>query len=675
MLSETGVPPKVKKLASFVAVIAGYPNAGCRMFGRGWQDIHQTSGRQESGVSSDHDITQSRRTAKMTKAMKQEGLAPRKLATAVAVAAASALLHGWHPLPPVASAFVFPPPPPRFPPRPAASPPAVGRLSPLLTSREELEGMTVLQLKEQLRIVGGMVSGRKSELIDRLLLAGARPSAPTGDCDGDDTSLGRKSVQTYGEYKDRLEALAYLSSVGDDEAVVRSQRVFDEMYENFTTEDDSSLEPTTEIYNLLLATYAESDPRLNPKGAEKADQILQWMEGSALPEEGRRGGVPSISPPNLDSYVAVMRGYANRGQPMKTESVFTRMEDRYLTTGEGTIKPNTSVYNQRLRAWLKSGSNMAPSCAEDVLAEMIDACEDNVAPDTESFARTMDCHAVSNSKDAPNKIDDLLVQMKALGLEHTTVVYNAKLKSFGNIGPSGAKEAEELLQWMIKQYDEGNGLLKPNPASFINVINTLNKSRQMGAPQKADSLLITMERLSQSSGDAELQPSVRAYNACIRCWARSFETDKVESARCLLDKMLVAGKSGNAPETAPMPNLLSYNTVLNAAAFYNKGRSREEKFAAFQVAASTLNDLRMSEHCEPDHVSYGTFLRACLVLMPSSARRDGVVESIFKTCRQEGKVSQYVLDSLLEVASDSLQTALFEGVDEIPFEWNRNIES
>ena len=123
MLSETGVPPKVKKLASFVAVIAGYPNAGCRMFGRGWQDIHQTSGRQESGVSSDHDITQSRRTAKMTKAMKQEGLAPRKLATAVAVAAASALLHGWHPLPPVASAFVFPPPPPRFPPRPAASPP------------------------------------------------------------------------------------------------------------------------------------------------------------------------------------------------------------------------------------------------------------------------------------------------------------------------------------------------------------------------------------------------------------------------------------------------------------------------------------------------------------------------------------------------------------------------
>ena len=145
--------------------------------------------------------------------------------------------------------------------------------------------MTVLQLKEQLRIVGGMVSGRKSELIDRLLLAGARPSAPTGDCDGDATSLGRKSVQTYGEYKDRLEALAYLSSVGDDEAVVRSQRVFDEMYENFTTEDDSSLEPTTEIYNLLLATYAESDPRLNPKGAEKADQILQWMEGSALPED------------------------------------------------------------------------------------------------------------------------------------------------------------------------------------------------------------------------------------------------------------------------------------------------------------------------------------------------------------------------------------------------------
>ena len=47
-----------------------------------------------------------------------------------------------------------------------------------MSSPEELSKRTVVQLKEQLRAVGLPVSGRKAELVDRLLSAAA-PAATT----------------------------------------------------------------------------------------------------------------------------------------------------------------------------------------------------------------------------------------------------------------------------------------------------------------------------------------------------------------------------------------------------------------------------------------------------------------------------------------------------------------
>ena len=46
-----------------------------------------------------------------------------------------------------------------------------------MSSQEDLSKRTVVQLKEQLRAAGLPVSGRKAELIERLLSADAAPSA------------------------------------------------------------------------------------------------------------------------------------------------------------------------------------------------------------------------------------------------------------------------------------------------------------------------------------------------------------------------------------------------------------------------------------------------------------------------------------------------------------------
>ena len=46
-----------------------------------------------------------------------------------------------------------------------------------MSSQEDLSKRTVVQLKEQLRAAGLPVSGRKAELIERLLSADAAPAA------------------------------------------------------------------------------------------------------------------------------------------------------------------------------------------------------------------------------------------------------------------------------------------------------------------------------------------------------------------------------------------------------------------------------------------------------------------------------------------------------------------
>ena len=71
-----------------------------------------------------------------------------------------------------------------------------------------------------------------------------------------------------------------------------------------------------------------------------------------------------------------------------------------------------------------------------------------------------------------------------------------------------------------------------------------------------------------------------------------------------------------AGNSACRPNVYSYNAVLNAAAF--SGKDGQEQEEAFKVACLTFDELRMSSHISPSHISYGTFLKAIKHLMPES---------------------------------------------------------
>ena len=561
-------------------------------------------------------------------------------------------------------------------------------------------------LKEHLKERGLRVGGKKAELVDRLLdsfdsvdddlaeLCGplaleteSEVNAPgTASTENDDISWGGEDVPSYQEYVEELQAMAFLSSIGDEEACDRAQQAFDSMYENYIIEDDASLQPTTEIYNLLIEAYAESS---KPNAIEMAEKILDRMESTSSAEiagetidtdnDGSETAGATMPPPDVNTFIAVLRGYANRAQPMAADDIFRRLYDRFMVTGNRELMPTTEAYNQVIRAWMRSSTRSAASATEDLLNEMIDANEDDVMPNAETFARVMNCHAqASKGNDAPLNVQRLMDQMQRLyesgieTLKPNTEVHNAKIKSLAVPGVSdGAMRAVDALHWVVNEYREGNKDLRPTRATFISTINAQTTNGGKRAAQEAEKVFSMMARVSREFKDDELLPNVRVYNALIRCWARSRERNKAERTRQLLETMAKESKMRGDDEVTP--NLQTYNSVLNACSFPSRGTSVKEKYAAFRVAVQTLNELQASN--EPNHVSYGAFLRSCGNLMPPSSKRDAVVGNIFRKCCEEGLVSQFVMDSVSHAASESLKSTLFEDVigGKLPREWSRNL--
>ena len=413
--------------------------------------------------------------------------------------------------------------------------------------------------KEQLKERGLKVGGRKAELVDRLLdnfgsadslndeleelcdgplevessITSTAPDISSSD-DGD-ISWGGENIPTYQEYVEELQAMAFLSSIGDEEACDRAQQTFDEMYENHMTEDDASLEPTTEIYNLLIEAYAESS---RPNAIEMAEKILDRMESSSAGETGdddydeSKVAVGTMPLPDNNTYIAVLKGYANRAQPMAADAIFRRLYDRFMMTGDKGLMPTTDAYNQLIRAWMKSGTRSAASVTEDLLNEMIDANDDAVMPNVETFARVVNCHVqASKGKDAPANVQRLMDQMQDLSMEPNAEVYNVKIKSLAVRGvPDGAVRAVDTLQWMLNEYRKGNQDLCPTRATFITAINAQTSNGGKRAAQESEGLFAMMQSMAKELKDDELLPNVRVYNALIRCWEQGEKQGRTDSS-------------------------------------------------------------------------------------------------------------------------------------------------
>lgn len=488
----------------------------------------------------------------------------------------------------------------------------------------------------------------------------------------------------------------------------QAERVLFNMEAMNVKDGDVNMKPTVMLYNMVITAWGRSKTGV---GVERARKIIARMEKRLLQDEEN-----AVSP-NVVTYTTFINALANtchKGDAQKAEQVLLKMEEMHRA-GAVDMKPNVFTYNTVLNAWAKSRHWDAAPNAERILSRM-EAMRitglSTVEPDIFSYCTVIDAWGKSGDHSAGEKAQLVLNRMEQLhdhygwdGLKPNVVVYNAcihawaacqdlvsgekateivekmeKLYMDGNddvmpdfvtytgvinswaksSAPHSADMAERVLERMEQLYLSGRGNIRPNIVTYNAVLNAFASCRDNDAPIRAEALLRRMEIMAQSKqhGKAAV-PDATSYNTVINAWARSGRTDKAKRALFLLSKMDGQYHRGSK---RPKSDIISFNSVLNACATTPSAHkhSGEENIQldAFRIAMRILGEMKSSQRIQPNHVTYGTLIKACATLLPIGEERTTLLGRVFQECSREGHLSDSVIRSLRMAAPPALFSKL-----------------
>ena len=120
--------------------------------------------------------------------------------------------------------------------------------------------------------------------------------------------------------------------------------------------------------------------------------------------------------------------------------------------------------------------------------------------------------------------------------------------------------------------------------------------------------------------------------------------------KCLtiLDAMIDLHEEDGSYDTTP--NIVCFNTILNACAFSARAGDNEKK-EALSAAVKTFKMMKEREYARPDALSYGNMLKCIANLMPIGDARTSMASRIFSNCCEEGLVGGMVLDEIRRCVS------------------------
>jgi hypothetical protein len=488
---------------------------------------------------------------------------------------------------------------------------------------------------------------------------------------------------------------------------------------NSTTEDefdpdkaltgDPDMRPNVKTYTAVLDAWGRSSPSKHPNGLERCETVLKEMMANHELN-------PDLFPqPNSITFDAVLNAFARQSQPFRhnkkiperAEALLQQMEDLKLQQ-YGDVCPTTQSFTSVITSWAHSKRPEASERAKYILDRMMELSktQPSVAPNTYTFNTVLDSFANNSPKDqnAAKDAAKLLAVMEQISrmrgstthnadnnknhnhsVQPDTITYNTVLKAYAKSkARNAATKAELLLEKMRHEYEvNGNVLVKPNDVSFNSVIAAYahhSRSLDITSVQSSQKILLQMIDLSKNNNNenkyTHLQPSVVSFTTVMDAWAKSKVPQKANNTWLMLKHLKELYRSTGNP--ALRPNIISYNTLLNACAF-SADFDTEERKKALLIAVGAFNELRKQleddddegveqdadessstsaeaprQHpspiilkIKPDEITYGMMLKVCSNLMPrDSKQRDVMARKLFQQSCEEGLVGSLVLSEL-----------------------------
>lgn len=186
--------------------------------------------------------------------------------------------------------------------------------------------------------------------------------------------------------------------------------------------------------------------------------------------------------------------------------------------------------------------------------------------------------------------------------------------------------------------------------AYNTVIHAWSRSASDDAPKHAHSLLREMEDVAKE--DPSMSPDFFSYSSVVNAFALAkSEPLKAHKSFLMIQRMNKLAKGNERLR----PNLVVYNTALNACAtscpIQVKKKleedGREKHLPSLPLIVRTLYDqLTQDVHLTPDHVTYGTVLKAIANLFLGEPDQVEFGKAVFQSACASGQVSLGVVYQL-----------------------------
>lgn len=405
-----------------------------------------------------------------------------------------------------------------------------------------------------------------------------------------------------------------------------------------------------------------------------------------LIDERRAGNQNAIA--STQTYNALIDVWSKSGErgaaAQRAEEIVIGMQDAY-SSGQKDVQPDLESFRLVLKAWSKAKDEQyAPQRAKRLLEWMVQLYEsgenDLVQPDAECFEIVLNSWANSNHEDAPQRTENLIMYMDLLysngndkaqpNTDHFNQVLIAWSRS--KLSKAAAQRAEDILNHMILlSKRKGNEHLKPNIGSYTAAVAAWAKSGDDDSGRRSEKLLKQAEHQFRVNNDASVSPDTIIYNFVIDAHAKTSSLRAPQRARAVLDRQIRLYNEGNKK---CRPDIYSFTSVLSSCASLVGSATNEEKRKAFEIATSTFSDMYRF-NLVPNHVTYGTMLKACGRLLPVGKERIKFTREYFRKACKDGCVGEMVLNRLEEAASPAQYKGLMNGLTKstLPPEWTSRV--
>lgn len=432
----------------------------------------------------------------------------------------------------------------------------------------------------------------------------------------------------------------------------------------------------TEAYNLIMDIWSKSGER--GAAAQRAEEILISMQMAYCQE-----GIQEVRP-DLNSFKFVLTAWSRaKGEeyaPHRAQRLLDWMISLYDSGTNESIQPDAECYEIVLSTWAQSGHVDAPRKTEQLIMMMdrrYQANPSSAKPTTVHFNHVM--AAWTKSMDHPHH------------LNHATATKHSS-SSTSNMNTSlphnlhAAHRAQDILHHMtIFSRREADLNVMPNLATYATVISAWAKSKTEDCGKRADAILRMVEKQNLASirnynmEDHDVHhghdrfhffPDTIMFNQVIDAYAKESSNNSYSRARDVLLRQMNLYKKYRNPKCKP--DVYSFTGVLSACASFNG--PRKDRLLAFQLCQETYADM-LRANVSPNHVTYGTLMKACARLLPEGKEKRQYTREYFRKAQSDGCVGEMVMNRLSEAASDAQYHGLLKGFNKsnLPEEWTYNV--